>query len=575
MKLSRKTVIFGIIGAAAIALVAFVVASRNKPPVYETERIERGTVVEEVSVTGSLSPSSKISLEPEVSGRIVKLRVDEGSVVKAGDVMAEIDSRDLNAKIASQRASLDSAKARLAELVAGTTPEEIALAETAVATAQTKLEASVAAKADAETALVNAKANYANVVAKAGTVMDAKVDDLLLDFDKAVTDAKDAFERLTGPMFTNDDHLTFSTTNFAAETAAVNTRGEARAKIVELQSAVDAAKSAGTGAAAVGSYAAVIADLDAVKNHLEADREVLKYANGLSSTTLSTYQQNVSTAITTNDADVSSLASDKAAIDLQQRLNDADITSATIAVSSAQASLTSATFAVTSAQNALAQAKADLALKKTGNRPEVIAAQRARVEVEQAALSGLLTELSKRRIVSPIDGTVTEVNIEVGETVQPGKTAIAVQAKGNFQIVTNISEIDIGKVKVGDPVHITLDAFPRTETWTGKVSDIHPAEKIVEGVIFYETTVLFDTEDPRLRSGMTANLTIETDRAENVLRVPLRALTELRGKFTVRVLEGGKPVEREVTIGLENTDHAEAKSGLAEGDLVIVAEKKQ
>lgn len=572
MKLSRRTIVFVVIGAAAAGLIAFAVVSRNKPPEYETERIERGTVIEDVSVTGSLSPSRKIELEPEVSGRIVKLNVDEGSAVKAGDVMAEIDSRDLNAKIASQRASLDSAKARLAELVAGTTAQELALAEAAVATATTKRDAAVAAKADAVTALANAKANYDIVVAKSDTLMQAKVDALLLDYDKAVTDAKDAVERLTGPMFTNDDHLTFTTTSYVAETNAQSTRVDARAKLVDLKAAVDAAKAAGTADAAVGSYADVVADVAGIKAHLVADREVLKYAN-LSSTTLATYQQNVSLALTANDADTSSLSASKAALDLQGRLNDADVTSATIAVSNAQASLTAATFAVTSAQDALAQADADLTLKKTGNRPEVIAAQRARVEVEQAALTGLLTDLSKRRITSPIDGTVTDVAIELGETVSPGKTAITVQTKGNFEIITNISEIDIGKVKVGDPVSITLDAFPRTETWTGKVSDIHPAEKVVEGVIFYETTVTFDNEDARLRSGMTANLTIETNRVENALRVPLRALKELRGKYSVRVLVDGKAVDRDVTIGLENTDHAEATGGLAEGDVVIVAEK--
>ncbi|HTK05453.1 MAG TPA: efflux RND transporter periplasmic adaptor subunit [Candidatus Eisenbacteria bacterium] len=573
MKLSRKTIVLSLIGVAVVALIAFAVASRNKPVTYETERIGRGTVIEEVSVTGSLSPSSKISLEPEVSGRIVKLKVDEGSLVKTGDVMAEIDSRDLQSKIASQRASLDSARARLAELVAGTTPEELALAEAAVVTATTKRDSAIAAKADAETAVANAKANYANVVAKADTLMDAKVDDLVLDYDEAVTDANDAIGRLTGPMFTNDDHLTFTTTNFAAESDATSTRIDAKSKLVELRSAVDGAKAAGTAEAAAGSYAAIVSDLNAIKAHLEADQEVLKYAN-LSSTTLTTYQQNVSTALSSMDSNLSALSSDKAAIDLQARLNASDITAAQISVSNAQASLTGATFAVTSAENALSQAKADLALKKTGTRSEVIAAQRARVEVEQAALSGLLTELSKRRIVSPIDGTVTEVNIEVGESVQPGKTAIAVQAKGNFEIITNISEIDIGKVKVGDPVRITLDAFPRTETWTGKVSDIHPAEKVLEGVIFYETTVVFDNEDPRLRSGMTANLTIETERVDDVLRVPLRALKELRGKYVVQVLVDGKPVDRDITLGLENTDHAEVKSGLTEGELVVVAEKK-
>ena len=125
---------------------------------------------------------------------------------------------------------------------------------------------------------------------------------------------------------------------------------------------------------------------------------------------------------------------------------------------------------------------------------------------------------------------------------------------------------------VGQKVDITLDAFPRSEHWTGTVSKIFPAEKVVEGVIFYETKVVFDNEDPRLKSGMTANLAIEVDRAENVLVVPLRALIQREGEDYIRILENEEPVERPVSIGAENSTHAELISGAEEGELVIVAD---
>src|SRR5690606_6065393 len=101
---------------------------------------------------------------------------------------------------------------------------------------------------------------------------------------------------------------------------------------------------------------------------------------------------------------------------------------------------TSATFAVQTAENGVSQAQADLALRQSGNRPEVIASQRAQVEVQEATLNGLYTDLSKRRIVAPIDGVVTDVAIELGETVSPGKAVVSMQTKGNYEITTNISE---------------------------------------------------------------------------------------------------------------------------------------
>ncbi len=557
MKITRKKIIWTAVIIAAVGGIGFL-ATRKPTIKYETEKIVRGAVVEEVSVTGSLAPTHKIELQPEVTGKITKLNVDSGAVVKEGDVLAELDSRDVQSKIASQRAALDSARARLAELSAGATAQELAVAQTAVDTAKSKLDSAVSAKADAQTALDNAKA-------KSDTQSAAKLQALLLDYDKAVVDAKDAVVRLTGPMFTTDNLLTFSTTSSIPETNARNSRALAKDKADQLAATVASVKAVGSVGAALGAYAGITANLNVIKSHLEDCREVLNYTNGLSSQTLADYRASVSTGLTTLSATITLLDGDRSSLDLQARQSDSDI-------SAAQSQLNAAAFAADTANKGLAQAQADLTLKKTGNRPEVIASQRAEVEVQDAALTGLLTDLSKRRIVAPIDGIVTDVPVEIGETVAPGKTAISMQTKGNFQITTNVSEIDIGRVKVGDPVGITLDAFPKTEKWTGKVIKIDPAEKVVEGVIFYETTIVFDSEDARLRSGMTANLTIETNRKEDALRVPLRGLHDTGTKTTVNVLRGGKSETVDVTVGLQNNTHAELLTGLQEGDEVIVGQ---
>lgn len=555
MKLSKRTIITAV---AVLLIGGGVFAATRKPKTtYETEKVDRGTVVEEVSVTGSVSSMRNISLVPEVSARVTKLNVDEGSEVKEGDVLVELDSRDTYARLASQRASVDAAYARLAELIAGATPQELASAQAAVATAESKRDAAVAAKADAER-------NVANVRAKTETVMAGKLQAFLLAYDAAQIDARDAMERLTSALFNaSTDQVTISTINAAAQTEAKSTRTLAKSKFADLEASIASAKAGGDAAAALAAYPSVNADLATIVTHLVAVREMLNYTSGVSSSALAAYQADASIALNSVSSAMSALSASKSDVELQNRLNITE-------TSNAASALTDATFVAETSGKALLQAQADLNLKTIGNRKEVIAAQRAQVSAAEATLASLQTELSKRKLVAPIDGIVTSVAVEIGESTQPGTVAVALQAKGNFEIVTNISEIDIGKVNVGDPVHVTLDAFPRTQTWTGKVLSINPAEKVVEGVIFYETRVVFDQEDARLRSGMTANLTIETDRRESVLRVPLRGLKERREKTYVDVLENGAAVEKEIVVGVQNTDHAELVSGVDEGMEVVV-----
>lgn len=553
---SKRNIITAII-VLAIGGGVFLVTRKPKTT-YETEKVDRGTVVEEVSVTGSVSSMRNISLVPEISARVTKLNVDEGSVVKAGDILVELDSRDTYARIASQRAAVESARARLAELVAGATVQELALAQASVVTAESRRNAAVAAKSDAES-------NSINVDAKTATVMAGKLRTFLLAYDSALISARDAMERLTSPMFTTTDNfLTISTINALAENNAKTTRGTAKLQFSDLESSIASAKNGADVDSALAAYSSVSSDLDAILVHMTAVREMLNYTSNLSSSTLATYQLNVSTALSTLSSAKSSISASRSDVELQQRLNTTEI-------SNAKSALTDATFALETSEKSLLQAQADLSLKTTGNRKEVIAAQRAQVSAQEANLMSLETELSKRRLVAPIDGVVTQVNVEIGESAQPSVVAIALQAKGNFEIVTNVSEIDVGKLMVGNSVQITLDAFPRSQVWTGKVVTINPAEKVAEGVIFYETRIVFDAEDERLRSGMTANLVIETQRRENVMRVSLRGLKERRGKFYVDILENGAPVEKEIVVGVQNTDHAELVSGLAEGTEVVVS----
>lgn len=571
-KPSKKLIIWTVI--ILVVVVGIIVAVAAKPKVaYETEAVDRGPVVEAVSVTGSIAPLTKIQLQPEVAAKIVKIPVKEGDSVKAGDLLIKLDSRDIEARVAAQRAALVGADALYRELQAGATTEDLRLSETAVKTSEAQLAASVSAKADAETALVNAHQNLDNTRAKVDTLIVGKVSTFLSDYDEAVTVAGDAVNRLTSPMFSSSDFLTFTSSDAQAETNAINTRKEAKVSLPLVSAAVTQARAGGDAVAVQAAYLAVSSNLSAVKRHVDAAAVVLSYAVNLSSTTLATYQQNVNLAQSYVDSVIEKLAADQNGLELQQRLNDVDVTNAEISHANAEAALTGATHAIETAQSSLDQARAAYQMKKTGARPEQVDAQRAQVAAQRAALDGLLADLSKRSILAPLDGIVTTVDAEIGENVQPGKPLVLLNAQDHFEIIANISEVDIANIRVGEPVKITLDAFSSDELWAGTVTSVNPAEKVVEGVIFYETKILFDQEDPRLKSGMTANLDIEVARKDDVLRLPIRGLREKTGRTYVEILRAGKSVEVDIKIGIENTEHVEILSGLGEGEAVIVGTK--
>jgi HlyD family secretion protein len=569
LKFSKK-IAFIIIAIAVVAGVAGYLALRGPQTVYETDVVSRGSVVETISVTGSIAPGSKISLQPEASGRVAKILVAEGDHVQAGDALIKIDSRDIETRISSQRAVLASAQAQLREFLAGATAEDLRVSESAVETASAQLAAAEAAKIDAEIAKTNAQRNLENTQAKGATLIESKISTLLLDFDDAVTASSDAVNRLSMPLFTTTDQLSFSSSNSQAESDAVSSRRLAKDALAPLAAAAASARSVGTLAAVKDSYAIIQAKLQVVKAHIDAAAAVLNYSLGLSSTTLATYQLNINTAQNTLNTIISTLSTDRSSLDLQQRLNASDETAASIALANSETALNAAASSIETSLRAKAQAQAAYDLKKIGTRPETIDVQRARVAAESAALDGLLNELTKRTVIAPIEAVVTDIAVELGETVTQNQVVITLNSKGAFEILSNISEVDIARVTVGDPVTITLDAFSTGEKWTGKVITIQPAEKVVEGVIFYETKIVFDQEDPRLKSGMTANLDIEVARHDGVLRIPLRALKE-NGRKYVQVLVNGVPAEKDVAVGLESNDFVEITSGLTEGETVVIA----
>ena len=137
------------------------------------------------------------------------------------------------------------------------------------------------------------------------------------------------------------------------------------------------------------------------------------------------------------------------------------------------------------------------------------------------------TNLKNSVIRSPVDGVVISRSIDVGQTVAasfqtPTLFTIA-QDLTKMEIDTSVDESDISRVRVGQPVSFTVDAYPETR-FSGKVTQIRNAPVITQNVVTYVVVVAVDNKELKLKPGMTANVSIETARKDNVLMIPAAAL---------------------------------------------------
>lgn len=154
-------------------------------------------------------------------------------------------------------------------------------------------------------------------------------------------------------------------------------------------------------------------------------------------------------------------------------------------------------------------------------------AARAQVNQSKAALGQAQVSLAKTVITSPIDGIVTARDVDVGQTVAASLQAptlfVIAADLSQMQVKASVDESDLGSVQEGQPVTFTVDAYPE-DTFRGVVKQIRLNPVIDQNVVTYAAIISAPNPELKLRPGMTANVTVEVLRRENVLRVPNAAL---------------------------------------------------
>ncbi len=293
--------------------------------------------------------------------------------------------------------------------------------------------------------------------------------------------------------------------------------------------------------------------------------------NNFTITELNAYKTDISTQLTTISTSISAVESAK------QNLNNTILSTInalnTATISGAYRIATTETKA-NSYYETWQIAKAELAKLKAPPTYQDIILTRAEVKQAQAVLDAVRNQIEKSIVKAPIEGQITKIEYNVGEQISLSKPAIYLLADNNLEIEIDISETDINKINKGDSVEITLDALGDEIKILAIVYDIEPAETIIQDVIYYKTTIHFNSPEnlvTQIKPGMTANAIITTSQEENVLVIPSRAIIEKngQGKF-VRILEENKVREIPIKTGLYGDDGlVEIVSGLEENQEII------
>ncbi|MEK7630133.1 MAG: efflux RND transporter periplasmic adaptor subunit [Patescibacteria group bacterium] len=350
------------------------------------------------------------------------------------------------------------------------------------------------------------------------------VSDVLND---AYVKANDAVRNQLDAIFINDESqnpsLSFSTNNIAIDNDARSLRFIMAATLNQWLKELNAIKSA-------TSYEDLNGQLEKASGYLSTTRSLLLKAmdavinasdSSLTSSSANTYKANINTGLTNINTAIANLTTRKQLI----------ISEKTI---------------ITSLETS--------------------------IKSYEASVNNIKAQISKMTIYAPIRGVITIQNAKVGEIAPAGSVIVSIISANNFEVEANVAEADIAKVKIGNTAQITLDAYGNDVNFDAKVFSVDPAETIIEGVATYKTKFQFAKSDNRIKSGMTANITIHTSEKENVLVLPQRTVGNDNGqRFVLIDLGNGKSEKRDVEVGLRGADgNIEIIKGLNENDVILV-----
>ena len=412
-----------------------------------------------VVASGEVVPAHKAEMSFTTAGRVRTVTVEVDEEVQPGEVLATLETAEIEAGITQAEAALAVSQANLAQIQAGATAGDFAVAEAALTTAQASL-----------------------AQAKAGARPEE------------IAAAREALAAAQGG-------VSAARANLASAQAEL-ARLEAGAKPEEL-----------TAAQAAMTKAAVALQL------AQSEYDKISWQSGLGATQQAVALQQASTDYESAKANYEALVRGATAEELDIARAAVEAARAQVDVAQAQAGQTKAqldqllagptakAIAVTEAQ--VGEAQAQLVKLREGSRPEAIAVAEAQVQQAQAALQAVQVALDQATLQAPFASAVTALEVSAGETVLPGQVVLALADLGHLQVeTTDLSERDVDRVAVGQQATVYVEALGLEIT--GQVARIANQASKIGGDVVYTVVVELDEQPSDLRWGMSVDVGITT-----------------------------------------------------------------
>lgn len=497
--MSKKIIIIIVIAVVILGFVIYQFFIKGDGIEFVLEKVTMGTVIKEVSETGTVKISEKTELGFKNAGRIEKIYVVAGDIVEAGQTLAKLDATQLYIELDEAKASLEIAEAK---------------------------------KTDTGVSLENAEQNLKDVKTDAEEDLKQAYEDalnVLGDSYLKIYNAYNIVYKIQRDYFTSFDEKSRE---------VIEEKYKIKSSLERTESYVNDAKDNPQGENIDLTLSKVKEQLEAVSNSLEIVRDITKSE---------AYRNSVS-------------ATDKTSLDTQ-RTNIINIITDIVN--------TQQTISATKIANETNINNAEAESSSIKNKLQEGGLYQAQIDQAQAKVKLLENKIAETILKAFKNGQITEVNKREGEMAQPTDSVVSFLPTAPFRIEVDIYEEDIVDVKVGNPVKIAIPAFP-DEILKGRVISVDPAEKLIEGIVYYEVTIDFEETREGIKPGMTADIIIESDKKENVLVIPKRAVKKMDGKKIVQVFKDGEVKEQEIEIGLEGNEYIEVISGLQEGEEVVI-----
>jgi len=179
---------------------------------------------------------------------------------------------------------------------------------------------------------------------------------------------------------------------------------------------------------------------------------------------------------------------------------------------------------------------------------------------------------TKAEVKAPIKGTLIRYYVDIGDSVipqepMPQEPVLNIAYMDKVKIVVNVGEKDIAKLRKGEKVRVSVDAYPK-ENFLGRVVKVAPAVDPRSRKLKVELEI--ENKDHRLKPGMFADVEIIYNEHSNVLIVPRISILEREGRTILFTVEDGRAKLREVKTGISDEERIEIVEGLTEGESVVI-----